>query len=551
MSRKGILSHIRSRINQWFLIPALLVLILGLPVYVIVAYIFLPGGDAWWHLVSNHLLDYTVNTVILMAGVGLISGFLGLCLAWLVTLYKFPGHKVFGWALILPLALPTYIAAYTYGGILSYTGGLYHFFRTTFGYEGGQHLFFNIFGMPGAIFIMSVVLYPYVYVLARSYFLQQSAVFMEASASLGNSPLRGFFQVVLPLARPALISGIILVLMEVLNDYGAVHYLGVDTFTIGVFTAWFSMGDAAAALKLSALLLIIIFGLIIGERYLRGGAKYDFLDAQFRPVKPRTLTGFKKWLAFTFCLVPLLLGFIFPVLQLFSWLSVSFNEVWGSGFQLWLWNSFYLALIAGVFCVVLALVLGYSSRINKDPWMNALTRLSTMGYAIPGAVIGVGVLIPFAWFDEQLINFLGSLGYEAGGLILTGSVIALIFAYLVRFLAVAYNPVESGFSRISSTLDDASRSLGKGKTATLFHVDLPLLRGSLLSGLILVFIDVLKELPLTLILRPFDFDTLATKTFEFANDERMAEAAPSALIIVFTGVIAVALLNRFITKGKL
>ncbi len=543
--------NLPKRLNKWLLLPALLVLLLGLPVYVIVAHLFIPGGDAWQHLIEQHIWRYSFNTFVLMAFTGLISMVIGLFLAWTVTLYEFPGHRFFGWALILPLALPTYIAAYTYAGMLNYTGDLYTLFRNVFGYDGGQYLFFNVFGMPGTIFIMSMVLYPYVYVLARSYFLQQSAVFMEVSASLGNSPVKGFFKVILPLARPALISGVILVLMEVLNDYGAVRYLGVDTFTIGVFTAWFSLGDSEAAMKLSSVLLMVIFTLIIAERFLRGGAQYDFLDAQFRPVKARKIKGAKKWLITGLCFLPLLFGFLLPVMQLISWFFESISEVWGTSFFRLVFNSFSLALVAGLFCVGLSLLLAYSCRLNKDKWMNGLTKFATMGYAIPGAVIGVGVMIPFAWMDNRINDWLISWGGSPVGLILSGSVAALLFAYIVRFLAVGYNPVESGFTRISSTLDDASRSLGKGRFSTLMKVNLPLLRGSLISGLILVFIDVLKELPLTLILRPFNFDTLATKSFEYAIDERLAESAPAALIIVGTGTIAVVLLNRFITKGKL
>ncbi len=538
-------------INRWTMIPLLLALLVGLPVLVVTLHLFVPGGEVWQHIVGNMLTSYVFNTLALMIGTGLITVLTGVLLAWLITMFTFPGRNIFAWAVILPLALPAYIAAYTYAGILGYTSPVYGFFRETLGIETRQFLFFNILSLPGAIFIFSMVLYPYVYVITRSYFLQQSATFLEASASLGNSPLRGYCQVVLPMARPAIIGGVLLVLMEVLNDYGAVRYLGVDTFSMGIFTAWFSFGDATAALKLSAYLLVVVFLLIILERSLRGKAHYDFLDTQYRPLKPKVLYGWKQWSAVAICFIPLLLGFLLPVLQLIAWLFQLEPGYWNMQFLTLVSNSFFLALGAALLCVVVSLLLVYSVRVAKIPAVKLLTRFSTLGYAIPGAVIAVGIMIPFTRADHAINNLIGASPGAGPGLILSGTLVALIFGYLVRFLAVGYNSVESGFSRISPSLEEASRSLGYSPFKTLMRVNLPLLRGSLLSAVILVFIDVLKELPLTLILRPFNFDTLATKSFVFAIDERIPESAPAALIIIATGTVAVALLNRLITKGKL
>lgn len=485
-----------------------------------------------------------------MIGTGVFTLLLGVFTAWLTSMYSFPGYKFFGWSLILPLSLPAYIAAYTYAGMLDYTSPLYIFVRNTFGIETGQFLFFNIMSIGGVIFILTMVLYPYVFLITRTFFLQQSSQLLEASASLGQSPAQTFFKVTLPMARPAIVAGLALVFMEALNDYGTVKYFGVETFTIGIFQAWFSFGDAGSAMKLSAILMLFVLLLLLLERLQRGRSRFDMLNNSYYPPKKYKLKGAVAVLATSICLLPFLLGFLIPVLQLVWWSFQTAGKVVDIKFLGLIGNSFILALTASAICVLLALFIAYTVRIINSGFIRSVGKVATLGYSIPAAVIAVGIMIPFTFADgkmnEWLVNFLGI----SPGLILSGTILAVVFGYIVRFFAVGYNTVESGFERISRSLDEASRSLGKSYFSTLFSVNLPLLKGVLLSAAILVFVDVLKELPLTLILRPFNFDTLAIKAFQYASDERIAESSSAALIIIAIGIIPVYLLNRMLVKEK-
>jgi iron(III) transport system permease protein len=544
---KSILSYpvakaFRQFRNAWVFWAIVLAVIISLPLFIVFFNVTDEGGDTWRHIVRNLLPSYIINTLILMVGVAAVTFVIGVSTAWITSMYSFGGRKFFSRALILPIALPAYISGFTWAGILDYTSPVYVFFRNHLGVDTGQYLFFNLLSMPGAIIILSLALYPYVYLITKAWFTRQSSVLYEAAASLGKSPMGIFTHVALPLARPAIVAGISLALMEVLNDYGLVRYFGVDTFTTGIFTAWFSFSHPAAALKLSAYLLAFVLILLIMERMQRGNMRYETLGSSFRPVKRVKLKTTGALMAWIICLIPLLLGFIIPAIMLLYWAIQTAPFVMNYRFFELLANSFFLAALASVVVVVAALFIAFTARSYSSLFVRFLARTITLGYALPGAVVAIGIMIPFLWMDR---NVLFSSGLK---ITITGTWLALIYAYMVRFMAVGYNSIESGMEKISRTLDEASRSLGMSNINTLKKVQLPLLKSSLVTAGLLVFIDVLKELPLTLILRPFNFDTLAIRAFEFASDERVAEAAPAAIIIVLTGMIPVFILNRILNR---
>jgi len=542
--RKIRLRHWRRLLNGWVLTAAITALLVALPLLVITPRLFVAGDGVWRHILHNLMPGYVINTVLLMAGVGLLTVVAGVGTAWLVTMHRFPGRRFFQWALILPIAIPAYINGFTWAGILDYTSPVYVFLRNSFGIDTGPYLFFNLLSLPGAIIILSLSLYPYVYLITRAWFLKQSTMLFEVSASLGRGPWNTFFHVALPVARPAIIAGVSLVLMEVLNDYGLVRYFGVDTFTTGIFTAWFAFGNPLSAMKLSVYLMIFVLGLILLERYERRQMRYDLTGSHYRPVRPRRLSPGAAMPAMLFCTAPLLAGFLFPFAMLIYWSLQTAGQVVDIRFLLLLRNSMLLGTLAALLVTVVALLIAFTLRTFPVRPVRLLARISTLGYAIPGAVVAVGVMVFFLWAEQQLFQVI-----PVRRLMLTGTWSILVFAYMVRFMAVGFNPIESGMARLSLSLDEASRSLGRSHWQNLLQINLPLLRGALVSSLLLVFIDVLKELPLTLILRPFNFDTLAIRAFEFASDERIAEAAPAAVVIIIVGLIPVYLLNKLlITK---
>jgi iron(III) transport system permease protein len=545
-SQSSFYKNFRNYKNPWVGLSFLIAALIVLPLMIVFFNIFDEGGEIWEHILNRLLPSYIINTITLMLGVAFLTFVMGVSTAWITSVYQFRGRRFFSWALILPIALPAYISGFTWAGILDYTSPVYVFFRNQLGIETGQYLFFNILSMQGAIIILSLALYPYVYLITRAYFIRQSASLFEVAASLGKSPRSTFFQVALPLARPAIVAGISLALMEVLNDYGLVRYFGVDTFTTGIFTAWFSFSHPTAALKLSAYLMVFVLILLLTERAQRGKMRYDMLGSSFRPVTKKKLKPSESFLAFVLCMIPVTFGFLIPVLMLIYWSIQTAPMVVDYRFRELLGNSFMLATIASVVVVTIALFIAFTVRRFPSIMVNFLAKVITLGYALPGAVVAIGIIIPFLWIDKNLL----AIGGTNMRLALTGTWFVLIYAYLVRFMAVGFNSIESGMVKISRTLDEASLSLGKSNLKTLTEINLPLLTGSIISAALLVFIDVLKELPLTLILRPFNFDTLAIRAFEFASDERVAEAAPASIIIVFTGLIPVFLLNRIMNREK-
>lgn len=525
-------------------------LLLAMPVVVVLGFVFVPSGDVWAHLASTVLSDYIGNSLWLMLGVTIGTLLLGVSTAWLTTMCRYPGRGIFEWALLLPMAMPAYIIAYTYTGMLDFAGPVQTLLRDITGWGFGDYWFPQIRSLNGAVVMLTLVLYPYVYLLSRAAFLNQSVCVLDVSRTLGNGPWRTFFSVALPLARPAIIAGLSLALMETLADYGTVQYFGVSTFTTGIFRTWFGMGSAAAAAQLAAGLMVFILALVILERYSRKQARYHHTSRRHQDLRRFQLTGSKAWLAFSFSFAVLLFGFLLPAGQLFNWTIHVAGDVIDARFVKMLLNSLQLATLAAVLALVLALLMAYGQRLYPGKAIRFAVRLASMGYAVPGAVIAVGVMIPFAWFDNTLDSWTRETFDYSTGLLLSGTLVAVLFAYLCRFLAVALQTVDSGLGRITPSMDEAGRSFGYQPLTMLRKVHIPMLQGSLLTALLLVFVDVLKELPATLILRPFNFNTLAVRAYELASDERLAEAAPAALAIVVAGIVPVILLSRTITRSR-
>lgn len=530
--------------NRWAGAAVVILLLVATPVFTILFQLFGPPGDSWGHLKENLLYSLFSNTLLLLFGVAIFTFLLGVSTAWLVSNYNFPGRRYFEWLLILPLGFPAYIMAYTYTGIFDYAGPIHSFLRNSLDIHITGSLI-DIMNLPGAIFILSITLFPYVFLISRSSFLQQSKTLQEASSLLGSNRWRTFLKVALPMARPAIVGGIALAAMEVLNDYGTVKYFGVNTFTTGIFRAWFSMGDATTAIYLSAILMIVVFAILYLESLQRGNRQFGNANALTKPLVRVNPTARKQLLYTAICTLIFLISFLIPLTQILYWVYLTHDKVINYDFFLLVYRSFSLAAGTGLAVVLLSIILLYALRLSPFKWMKNVTKIATLGYAIPGAVIAVGIMIPLLGFDKWLISH-----FTPGtvGLLLSGSLFGLVFAYVVRFMAVGYNPIDSGFQKIGIHINEASRLLGIGTTKTLIKIDLPLIKPSLFAGILLVFVDVLKELPLTLILRPFNYHTLATKAFDMATNEMIAESANAALIIILTGIIPIIFLNRMIRK---
>ena len=534
----------------WVVLTILVAGVLLLPVIVVAASVFLSSGDVWQHLYATVLGEYIANSLLLVAGVGCLALPLGVIPAWLVTLYRFPCSRQLEWALLLPLAMPAYIIAYTYTGLLDVAGPLQSWLREAFAWHYGDYWFPDIRSLPGAVLMLSLVLYPYIYLLARAAFLEQSACVVEAARTLGVKPAGAFFKVVLPLARPAIIVGLSLVMMETLADYGTVQYFGVATFTTGIFKTWFGLGSSIAASQLSALLLFFVLCLIVLEQRSRRQSRYHHTSTRYGRLEQKRLHSRHGLLALAVCALPVLFGFAVPACQLLIWGMQTWRASLDAGFMALVVNSIELALITSVLALVMALAICYGRRLQPGIMTNSLSRLLGMGYAVPGTVIAVGVLLPFIWLDRHLSHWYGFLSGADHGLLLSGTIIILVFAYLVRFLTLSLNTVDAGLGKIKPAMDEAGRSLGIGGIRLLRRVHVPILRGSMLTAVLLVFVDVLKELPATLILRPFNFNTLAVRTYELANEERLADAAFPALAIVLAGIIPVIILSRAIAQSR-
>ena len=523
-----------------------------MPVVAVLLFALGDSDDIWTHLIQTSLFGYIETTMWLMLGVGVIVFVTGVSTAWVVTMCRFPGRKVFEWLLLLPLAIPAYVIAYAYTDFLEFAGPLQRFLRTTFGWESMQDYWFpNIRSLGGAIMMMGLVLYPYVYLLARSAFLEQSVNVLEASRTLGRGPWRTFSTVSLPAARPAIAVGVSLALMETLNDYGTVDFFAVYTMTAGLVDVWLGMGSLAGGAQIATTILVFVVLLIVLERMSRRHQKlYQQASSRYKPLPAYSLKGLRAGAAVTVCVLPVLAGFLIPVLVLARLTVIYFDRSWTPEFQVYVFNSVVLSVAAAVIALAIALFVGYSRRLHGGKLLGLATRVATLGYAVPGAVLAVGILVPFAAFDNTVDALLRKYLGISSGLLLSGTVAAVMFAYVVRFLAIAIGQVESSLEKVSPSMDMAARTLGYRAGQTLVRYHLPLIRGGMLTAAMIVFVDCMKELPATLLLRPFNFDTLATHVYEFASDEMLGEASLGSLTIVGVGLIPVVLLSRMISRTR-
>jgi iron(III) transport system permease protein len=530
------------------IIAVLLAALLATPVIVVLANVFVPGRGTWDHLAATVLPDYIANSLWLMLGVayGVIS--IGVTCAWLTTMCRFPGRRFLEWALLLPMAVPAYVMAYAYTDFLQFSGPVQTLLRELTGWGARDYWFPDVRSLAGAVAMLSFVSYPYVYLLTRAAFLEQSNSMLEAARVSGYGGWRAFLHVALPLARPAIVAGSALALMETLADFGTVSYFGVQTFTTGIYRAWFSLGDAVAAAQLSATLLAFVFLVLLIERATRGRAGFHNTAPRVRLKQPYRLRGITAMAAFVACAIPLVMGFFLPAGILLKMALASGDAQFGPRYLDFTFNTITLSAITAALAVALALTVGYAARVSPSALVRGANRVAGLGYAVPGAVIAVGVLIPVTRLDHALAGWIETATGAAPGLILTGGIAALIYAYLVRFFAVSLQTVEAGLTKITPSMDDAARSLGFGPAATLARVHAPLLWRSALAAGLLVFVDVMKELPATFVMRPFNFDTLAVQAFNLASDERLAEAATPALTIVAVGLVPLIVLSRMMLR---
>ncbi|WP_374446921.1 ABC transporter permease [Stella sp.] len=540
----------RSGTGTWAGIAMLVAAIVSVPLLAVFANLFASSDGVWAHLVETVLPRYVANSLWLAAGVGCGTLVIGTATAWLVTMYRFPGRRVFEWALLLPLAAPGYVMAYAYADFLQFVGPLQTALRDGTGWSRGDYWFPEIRSLGGAIFVLTLAAYPYVYLLARAAFLGQSVCVLEVSRTLGCGQWQMFRRVALPLARPAIVAGVALALMETLAEFGTVQHFGIDTFTTGIYRTWFALGTPVAAAQLSALLVAFVALLVVVERWSRGQARFHHTTSRWRSLPERRLGTAGGLLAATACALPILLGFAVPGGVLLHMAIEGGDPLLGRQFLGFARNSLLLGGMAALLVVAVAVLLAYAARLAPGRLVRTAVGVATLGYAMPGAVVAVGVLIAFGAFDTAVDAWARRTLGVSTGLLFSGTAGALLIAYLVRFLAVAFNAAEASLAKVTPHIDQAARVLGQGPRGTLWRVHLPMLRGGLLTAALLVFVDVMKELPATLIVRPFDFDTLAIRAYRLASDERLAESSTASLAIVLAGILPVMLLSRAIGRAR-
>lgn len=544
------------RARAWLTASATLIaVLLTIPLAVVALSWLTPDGGAWAHIISTTLPDLLASSAWLVLMVGLGAAGIGTLAAWIVARHDWQGRATIEWLLVLPLAMPAYVMAYAYTDLLQYAGPVQSALREWFGWQSkSDYWFFEIRSVGGAATMLAFVLYPYVYLLARVAFLEQSSTLTDAGRSFGYGRWALFWRVSLPLARPAIVAGTALVLMETLADYGTVSYFGVNTFTTGIFSAWFAQGDRVAAAKLATLLLAFVIVVLAIEHVARKQGRFADQTTSRRSAPREQLRGASAVFASIVCLMPVLIGFVLPLLLLARLMWRDADAVLAQAslrefFEL-AWNSLSLATLTAALAVVLGLLLVYAVRLNGNPLTRIATRIAGMGYAIPGTIIAVGVLLPVTLVDHAIADAVSSVLDREVGLILTGGFAVLIYAYLIRFLSIAVQSTEAGFAKITPNMDSAARSLGASNREIIFRVHAPLLRSSLITAALMVFVDVMKELPATLVMRPFNFDTLAVRAYTFAKDERLAEASVAAIAIVLVGLLPVVFASRAITRDR-
>jgi iron(III) transport system permease protein len=524
--------------------------IVALPVMTVIALSLTSDTAAWPHLVSSVLPRALGNTFVLLVGLAIVTAVMGTATAWLVTMYRFPGREVVDRLLVLPLAIPTYIVAYAYVELLDYAGPVQSTLRSLMGWTTPRDYWFpDIRTAGGAVFVMSTVLYPYVYLTVRASFVQQSVCALEVARTLGRSPLGVLRDVALPLARPAVAAGVALVMMEGLNDLGAVQHLGVQTLSVAIYVTWLQRASLAGAVQIAAILLVIVIALLVFERMQRSG-RFHNTTGRFRAIPFQELSGVRAWAAAGLCFLPVLLGFCVPI-------GVLAGNAWVAGAgaitaEFWaaMRNSLVLSAAAALVSVLVAVFLSYAERVNPVGTIRGPVRAAGLGYALPGTLLALGLMVPLAAFDNALDGLLRRTFGFGIGLLLSGSLFALGLAYVIRFLAVAMGAIDSGLQRISPNLDAAARTLGAGPFETLVRVHIPMLMPALGAAGLLVFVDCMKELPATLLLRPFNFSTLATEVYNLTALEQIEMASVGALAIVAVGLLPVLLLHRAVAGGR-
>jgi len=531
--------------DRWLIGSVLIALVVLAPMVSVLWLAFHPTENIWPHLLSTVLPRYFTTTLTLMAGVGVLTAVVGTGTAWLVVMYRFPGRRWLDHALLFPLAIPAYVGAYALVDALQYAGPLQTGLRAVMGWQNARDYWFpEVRSVPFCIAVLAAALYPYVYLLARAAFREQSGSSYEVARALGAGPWAMFFRLGLPLARPAVATGVALALMETVADFGTVTYFGVQTLTTGVFSTWLNGNNAGGAAQIAGVILTLILLLVGLERAGRRKARFHRPSRATRPVEAQRLTGLSAALATLACLIPVLLGFGLPVV-IMGWHALANPAVWlAPGLGAALMNTLLAGGVASVLTVGAALFLVYGLRLSGSGAARIVLPLTTLGYAAPGAVLAVGLLIPLAALDNRVADAVLHLTGWDPGLMLTGTAGAIILAYFVRFFGIAQGAVDSALGRVSPSLPLAARSLGRTAGGALRTVYLPLMRGSVASALLVVFVDCVKELPATLLLRPFNFNTLATRVYELASLEKLGEAAPAALIVMAVGLAAVALLAR-------
>lgn len=545
MSKQNTQQAARKWADPWLIGAIVIAAVVVAPMLSVLWLAFHPTENIWPHLISTVLPRYFGTTLALMAGVGAITAVVGTGTAWLVVMYRFPGRAWLDPMLLFPLAIPAYVGAYALVDFLQYAGPLQGAMRAAMGWQDARDYWFpEVRSLGFCMAVLSAALYPYVYLLARAAFREQSGSSYEVARALGAGPWALFFRLGLPLARPAVATGVALALMETVADFGTVTYFGVQTLTTGVFSTWLNGNNAGGAAQIAGVILTLILILVALERIGRRRARFHRPTRALRPVEPMALTGGKAWLATLACVFPVLLGFGLPV-GIMAWHAFATPSVWlAPGLGAALANTLLAGGVAAVLTVGAALFLVYGLRLSGRGAARVVLPLTTLGYAAPGAVLAVGLLIPLAALDNRVADAVLALTGWDPGLMLTGTAGAIILAYFVRFFGIAQGAVDSALGRVSPSLPLAARSLGRTAGGALRSVYLPLMRGSVASALLVVFVDCVKELPATLLLRPFNFNTLATRVYELASLEKLPEAAPAALMVMAVGLVAVALLAR-------
>ncbi len=531
-----------KNLSLWEILPFSLLIIFCAPIFIVLSSLFGDYSDNWSHLYNYVLGDYISSTVILIFGVSILVFFIGTITAWIVTNYDFYGKSFFEWSLILPLSIPPYILAYTFTGLFDPFGDANNLMRNIFNLSSDVSVFPNVRNIYGAILVFSFTLYPYVYLVSRSAFLNQSKSMKESARLLGLSEIGVFFKLGLPIIRPAVIGGLMLVIMETLSDFGAVDHFAIQTFTTGIFRTWYGMYDLQTAMQLASLLLLIVGLFFILERNSRNNAAFTANNASFVNDNEVKLSGVKSFGAFLACFIPLFVGFILPITELIFWSFVNESTFFNQKFLQTSFNTISLAIFAGLITAFLALIINFSIRLKPGVIIKKLSSLLSIGYAVPGLILAVGMV--------QLLIYIDSNFLDTTDIVLTGSLFGLLVAYIIKTYALANSSIESGYEGINSYIDESSKLLGATGWSMLRRVHVPLMKTSFLTAALLVMSEVVKELPATLILRPFNFETLAVSTYIYAAEERMIQAASPAISIVLIGLIPIVFLSKMIRSSS-